>query len=99
VLVTDWISKRNPRSLGRRNFSAQIAEKPVSFGDTFCVHSYGYELEGITKRSSPFGNLNSKISTAQTPSDYAPPGTTHWQPFVPPLHQPGVAWRGLPAHG
>jgi hypothetical protein len=57
-----------PRSLGRRNFSAQIAEKPVSFGDTFCVHSYGYELEGITKRSSPFDNLSSKISTAQTPS-------------------------------
>jgi hypothetical protein len=51
-----------PRSLGSRNFSAQIAEKPVSFGDTFCVHSYGYELEGITKRSSPFGNLASKIS-------------------------------------
>jgi hypothetical protein len=50
------------RSLRSRNFSAQIAEKPVLFGDTFCVHSDGYELEGITKRSSPFGNLASKIS-------------------------------------
>jgi hypothetical protein len=46
--------RQHPWSLGLRHFSAQIAEKPVSFGDTFCVHSDGYELEGITKRSSPF---------------------------------------------
>jgi hypothetical protein len=37
------------------------------FGDRSIVHSYGYELFGITKRSSIFSALSSKPYAAQTP--------------------------------
>jgi hypothetical protein len=56
----------NARSLGRRNISARIAEKPVLSSDTAVAHCYGYELVSITTRSSPFDNSCSKVSAAQT---------------------------------
>jgi hypothetical protein len=53
---------------GLQNISAKTAGKPVSFGDTSSVDSYGYRLVIITKRSSLFDSFDSKASTDQIPS-------------------------------
>jgi ApaG protein len=67
----------------RQKAPVQTAEKAVALGDTSIVHSYGYELVGITQRSSIFDSLPSKPSAAQTPSGFPHRGIKikryHWR--------------------
>jgi hypothetical protein len=55
------------RSLGRRNFRAQIAERRGAFGDAFKFIAVAMDAEGIAQRYRLLGDLGRKVSAAQAP--------------------------------